>query len=491
MNKDAEIPEGISKEREFSIEEIHLGQLVDRALVSEAIQKAKNPTKGGIAAKAERSGFTIDSSRIKKLERNGRTTYIFLVKRDSLDLERFENLVAFRDSTGAIRAFLLEYLTDLVELDGAHGSFSYGGDPRITPLSDTGGLELASKQVEVCYSVTVTYCSHKGTHIAGPACLAANDGRTYTATKTNCIWFDDGGLGGGPGGGPGGGGGGPDPGDGFDNSPLGDDLTFKLKNFVKFSLTLPNQRQYFYNATDTFRKQMAIFLDAHDFSDQAKILANWMVDLNHRLNYSMGHTELTYLIENPYWAGEINDFLDTNNTVEAKKLVSETYLVFDNAELADFEQDYKGRMSTSEMAIYDSMSWFKQVGYLLNAQKATWEAEELYPNSQYNGKGDAFRHAHFNGLNAILLGPALAEDLATAHEDIPFDYSDQFKEKQMDLFNNAVGRAKKNWFADGYQSLAASILDAMSNGELRYLSHLQGGGTSGRATNLSQLIPTN
>src|SRR5690606_19170419 len=160
--KDAEIPESISKEREFSIEEIHFGQLVDRALASEAIQKAKNPTKGSLAAKAERSGFTIDSSRIKKLERNGRTTYIFLVKRDSLDLERFENLVAFRDSTGATRAFLLEYLTDLVELDGAHGSFSYGGDPRITPLSDTEGLNLASKQVEVCYSVYVTYCSWEG-----------------------------------------------------------------------------------------------------------------------------------------------------------------------------------------------------------------------------------------------------------------------------------------------------------------------------------------
>src|SRR5690606_7425964 len=77
----------------------------------------------------------------------------------------------------------------------------------------------------------------------------------------------------------------------------------------------------------------------------------------------------------------------------------------------DFEQDYKGRMSVSERAIYDSMSRFKQVGYLLNAQKATWESEDLYPNSQYNGKGDAFRHAYFNGLNAILLGPTLAEDL--------------------------------------------------------------------------------
>lgn len=128
---------------------------------------------------------------------------------------------------------------------------------------------------------------------------------------------------------------------------------------------------------------------------------------------------------------------------------------------------------------------------MFNGQKATWEAEELFPNSLYNGSGDAFRHAYFNGLNAILLGISLAESLATAHEDEPFTYPNHFKERQMDLFNNEVGRTKIDWFYDGYGSLTESILDAMSNGELRYLSNLLGGGSSGRATNLSQLTPTN
>ena len=89
------------------------------------------------------------------------------------------------------------------------------------------------------------------------------------------------------------------------------------------------------------------------------------------------------------------------------------------------------------------------------------------------------------------MGVSLAEDLATAHEDQPFLYPNDFKEKQMDLFNNAIGRTKSNWFTDGFQSLTESILDAMRNGELRYLSPLEGFNSSGRATVQSQLIPTN
>ncbi|MBU2923104.1 hypothetical protein KO504_17290 [Winogradskyella psychrotolerans] len=156
-----------------------------------------------------------------------------------------------------------------------------------------------------------------------------------------------------------------------------------------------------------------------------------------------------------------------------------------------FEQDYKSRMSVSEKQIFESMSRFNQLGYLANAQKATWKSEELFPNSLRNGKGDAFRHAYWNALNVILLGDNLAESLATAHEDQPPTYTYSYKETQMDLFNNEVGRSKHSWFSDGFSSLTNSILNSITNGELRYLSHLQGGGSSGLATYQSQLIPTN
>ncbi len=124
-------------------------------------------------------------------------------------------------------------------------------------------------------------------------------------------------------------------------------------------------------------------------------------------------------------------------------------------------------------------------------QNNTVEAKDLFPNSLYNGKGDAFRHAYWNALNVILLGDTLTASLTTAHENKPSSYSNDYKEKQMDLFNNEVGRTKSNWLSDGYNSLIESILHSISNGELRYLSNLLGGGSSGRATSSSQLIPTN
>ena len=177
----------------------------------------------------------------------------------------------------------------------------------------------------------------------------------------------------------------------------------------------------------------------------------------------------------------ITILLDYNNTLTFNELII----------ALEYEQDYRSIMSTSELTIFESISRTKQLAYLFNAQKASWKADELFINSIYNGKGDAFRHAYFNALNTILLGSSLAESLSTAHEDKPPLYQYNYKENQMDLFNNEIGRARSNWLSDGYSSLVESIIDAIETGELRYLSHLEGGGSSGRATALSQLIPTN
>ena len=95
-------------------------------------------------------------------------------------------------------------------------------------------------------------------------------------------------------------------------------------------------------------------------------------------------------------------------------------------------------MSISEKQIYENMLRVKQLSYLANAQFATWKAEEFFPDwkDQYNGKGDAFRHAYWNAANVNDLGYPLTESLTTAHEDKPPSYAYSHKEKQMDLFNN-------------------------------------------------------
>ncbi len=167
-------------------------------------------------------------------------------------------------------------------------------------------------------------------------------------------------------------------------------------------------------------------------------------------------------------------------------------LGIDCTALTLFEQDYRPRMSAPEIVIFDSMPRDKQLAYLANGQFATWKSEEhfLLPNSLYNGKGDAFRHAYWNAANVNDLGAILTEELTSAHEERPPSYTYSYLEKQMDLLNNQEGRLRWNWPLDGYSSLEESILAAINDGSLFYLTNLTNG-SYGQATSQSQLISTN
>lgn len=73
--------------------------------------------------------------------------------------------------------------------------------------------------------------------------------------------------------------------------------------------------------------------------------------------------------------------------------------------------------------------------------------------------------------------------LTNAHEDKPFEYHFHYKEKQMDLYNNQIGR---NIGSLSNFMLMMKVKFAADKGELRYLSN-----TTPQATVNSQLIPTN
>jgi|LauGreDrversion4_2_1035121.scaffolds.fasta_scaffold149531_1 hypothetical protein len=113
---------------------------------------------------------------------------------------------------------------------------------------------------------------------------------------------------------------------------------------------------------------------------------------------------------------------------------------FDNSEdvyvLPEFEVNYRGRMSPSELTIFDNLNRFLQLRYLSNAYRAENLARAFYPGDQVNNCADAFRHAFFNGLNVASLGYSLTKQLGDAHEEL----SQIQIQKEMDLYNNSVGR---------------------------------------------------
>ncbi|EMY82004.1 hypothetical protein pgond44_05680 [Psychroflexus gondwanensis ACAM 44] len=115
----------------------------------------------------------------------------------------------------------------------------------------------------------------------------------------------------------------------------------------------------------------------------------------------------------------------------------------ESAEILVFEQDYRNRMSMTEKSIFDNLSRLQQLDYLHSAFLAEFYAKVYFEETvlvQYNGVGDAYRHALWNALGAAKLGENLMEQLSSAHEEIPFEYPHHYKEKEMDLFNNQIGR---------------------------------------------------
>ncbi|WP_143080501.1 DUF6973 domain-containing protein [Algoriella xinjiangensis] len=157
-----------------------------------------------------------------------------------------------------------------------------------------------------------------------------------------------------------------------------------------------------------------------------------------------------------------------------------------------FQYDYKSQMSTEELNIFNTLSPQSQFKYLKNAYNALNKAASLYPYSTHNGKGDAFRHAYFNTLNVISIGKYYTEKLTTAHENRPPNYAFAFKETNMDLFNNNVGRNYGDLILAGNSSSAENLIKlALQNGELMYLTPLGNDNCPTCANDISKLTPTN
>jgi len=224
-------------------------------------------------------------------------------------------------------------------------------------------------------------------------------------------------------------------------------------DFDYFLMDLNNDQRGWLTANPVIMAQIYNYLGNNDYSDDA----------------------VNFAIE---W---LNELMNGNNEYS----LNQVFIYFQN--------DYRSQMSDEELQIFDTLSPQSQFKYLRNAYYASRKAEDLYPASLYNGKGDAFRHAYFNAKNVISIGIYYAQALATAHENRPPNYQYEYKEVEMDLFNNQAGRTIGQIVESDpdYFNMLQMVINYLNNGNLRYLSNLLGGGSSGQATGQSNLIPTN
>lgn len=106
------------------------------------------------------------------------------------------------------------------------------------------------------------------------------------------------------------------------------------------------------------------------------------------------------------------------------------------------------------------------------ANKATNATIEYYGTNGWQDNSDAFRHCCWNALMKKAMSEGAAEEWATAHE-----YESSGLDKEMDLFNNAVGRSIN--VADKSNSeIYNAVKDKVVNGDCRRIVD-------------NELIPTN
>lgn len=204
-------------------------------------------------------------------------------------------------------------------------------------------------------------------------------------------------------------------------------------------------------------------------------------------------TSFNYLNQNPTVKNQIRNYLKNNNlseesTIFAKELIDSSRLLEINSmEVWNNSDEYRNRMSEAEKVIFDNMLPNRRMWYLATGYKAKEKATELYPNSLHNGKGDAFRHCYWNALSSKFIGVNLTNQLTTAHEDKPFTYPYEQKEKDMDLYNNNIGQNIANYVSI-LDNIEQEVLTLLNYGFLRYLSNLN---SNSLPTYQSFLTPTN
>lgn len=224
--------------------------------------------------------------------------------------------------------------------------------------------------------------------------------------------------------------------------------------------------------------------------------------INIKLDNVLLPFQIDLLYDNPAVATDILNFLVANNdSLEAREFVLNVMPYLYNGATVNFTErliddqgiynDVLARMSPSERTIYDNeLSSSEKALYLTSAANATIYAQIFYPNPVRNRVGDAIKHTLFNALNVSRIGSVLTKKLGDAHEDINYslDCPNHFKETQMDLFNNQVGR---NIGAGQSTGIVILVEGAKSAGNLRYLNNLEYNGEFWKATNSSTLTPTN
>lgn len=137
--------------------------------------------------------FTIDSSMVREIIHNNKTSYTFLIHRENSNSESFENLLISIDSLEVASSYLITYTPSSSSIFlPAHNAVTFEGSARITQL-DTELLDIPGRSTETCNIVTTTWCDaligegiYSTVHVADESCYTYTPWAIYTSAELIC-----------------------------------------------------------------------------------------------------------------------------------------------------------------------------------------------------------------------------------------------------------------------------------------------------------------
>jgi len=428
--------------------------------------------------------FTISADiPAKVIEENGKTSYTFHITRDTIENGYFENLIVGLDSLNNTKAFIARYEADTtqVALTNKVPFKNVTYQPIVYDNSPTA-------RVMVCISWKVSRCNGNPYDCGGSICgfnsfevCVGSGGDGGFSSGTGASW----------------GGGGTSSSAGTNTTPVAGASSSPLTNATKFYSSfnrVSNERDFLSSLSSEANTVLINFLNSNPYpSATTNAMKAFITSLCSNTRNSDWFTAqspstqssiLNYLVQNNFSAPSrnfVNDVINASNllNIDTMKIWNDDY------------DNFRNNMSNTERQLFDNLLPNRKMWYMVSAKKAFDKAIELFPNTQttphslHNGRGDAFRHAYWNALSTLFIGPTLTENLTTAHESQPSQYTFNYMEKQMDLHNNNQGINVA--YYSSFSNVSDNVISVLQSGGLRYLNNLD---STGLATGNSILIPT-
>lgn len=157
---------------EFSINENNYQPKFNNLLNKLNSKVSKNNLKKNNLKKNNLPSFNIDSSKVKKVALNGKTTYTLFIESENSEVNSFENLIIEVDSLDIPKAYMVKYFPEnKITYYEEHDSYTFQGTKEVTEIDFNSKflLKNSSLKTEVICGYEV-WCFYSYAHLAGPTC---------------------------------------------------------------------------------------------------------------------------------------------------------------------------------------------------------------------------------------------------------------------------------------------------------------------------------